>query len=317
MVHRAVACMLGVLFVLPVQAAEFFQVRNEALLTGAVSLPVLVPTEPLEERLHAGVRLEFVNEFTKRESADGSERITVDGETYRLSMSLSGRYSERSHWTVRLPVLYSGGGFMDGIIDDWHRFFSLPRGGRQFAPEDRLLFLYERDGEELLRYDDSGTRLGDLEVAWHFMLREGTMLGSQLKLPTGSSRRLGGGGTTGASLWLTQAGERGRWSGFVSAGASVNGRGDIIREQQRRFTPFAGAGGGVQVFDWLRLVTQFYAHPALYTDSDLPPLDRTSLQLAMGGIFRLGEITRLHVLFQEDLGVHASPDFSLQFAVYW
>jgi hypothetical protein len=296
-------------------AAEFFQTRNEGLLSRAVSLPPLVPHTPAEGRINPGLRLEIVSEYVA--ISQGNEQITLDGEATKLTLSAAGRYSPRSHWALRVPVMYQGGGFMDSIINDWHDFWGLPEGGRDQAPKNQYLYHYERDGEVLLSNTESGARLGDIEVSWHFEATEGLTLSTQLQLPTGDTDRYAGGGTIGGSFWGTYAAESGRWSGFGAAGVSFNGRGDILPGQQRRTTPFGGAGVGFELMPWLRVVGQVYAHTALFKDSELSPLERDSIQLSLGGIFRLGESTRLHLLFQEDLGVNASPDFSIQAALYW
>lgn len=299
----------------PVVAAEFFQTRNESLLSRAVSLPALRPVAPAAGRLMLGVGLEVTSEFVERATA--SEWIRLDGETAKLSLAAAGRYGDRTHWQLRVPVLYQSGGAMDGVIEDWHDLWGLPDGGRPLAPRDRRHYAYERDGHLLLDHRETSARLGDVEVAWHFDAVAGLRLSAQLQLPTGDSDRLAGGGTVGGSLWASYLAQQGRWSGFVAGGMSFNGRGDIIREQQRRATPFAGAGVGVDLGSRLRLIGQVYAHPGLYRGSELAPLVRDSVQLAFGGIVRLGDELRLHLLFQEDLGVNASPDFSMQIALHW
>lgn len=316
MLHRAFATAALLCLSTTVAASQdFFQTRNDALIVGAVSLPALAPAAPAEGQLDFGARIDIVSEFVAIDNAN--ESLLMDGETYRLSLSTSGRFSERSFWSVRLPVLHQGGGFMDSIINDWHDFFGLPEGGRDQAPKDRYRYEYVRDGQTELLVTDGGNRLGDLEIAWHFLPSANWLLGAQLKLPTGNDEKLAGGGTTGGSLWVTHTFQTGRFGGFISAGASANGRGGILREQQRRVTPFGGFGLNVRLTEWMTAVTQLYAHRAPFTGSNLSALERDSAQLSLGAVFRLGPVARLHLLFQEDVAVNASPDFSMQAAIYW
>lgn len=296
-------------------ASDFFQVRNEAQFARAVPLPVLAPGAPEAGQLDFAARLELTSEFANL--ATNNEQLLADGEVNKLTLSASGRYSENSHWSVRLPVLNQGGGFMDDIITDWHDFFGLPQGGRDAAPSDRYRFAYERDGELVLDVTETGTRLGDIEIAWHYEPTAGWLLGAQLQLPTGDEDQLAGGGAWGGSVWVTRQGQIGRFGGFVSAGASANERGDILPEQQHRVTPFGGAGLSVRLFPWATAVTQIYAHRALFKDTEIESLGRDSVQLSVGAVFRPTDSTRLHLLFQEDLAVYASPDFSMQAALYW
>lgn len=296
-------------------ASEFFQVRNENQFARAVPLPVLLPGAPAAGQLDFGARLELSSEFASL--AAGDEQLLADGEIVTLGLSVSGRYSENSHWSVRLPVRYQGGGFMDDIITDWHDAFGLPQGGRDTAPSDRYRFAYARDGELVRNVTDTGARLGDMEIAWHYEPASGWLFGAHLQLPTGDEKQLAGGGAWGGAVWVTRSGQIGRLGGFLSAGASANERGDVLPEQQHRVTPFAGAGLRLRVFDWATAVTQVYVHRAPFKDSEIETLARDSVQLSVGAVFRPTDGTRLHLLFQEDLGVYASPDFSMQAALYW
>lgn len=313
---QRMSCALILLSALPAaSAADFFVVRNDNQLARALPLPELAPRAPEAGQLDFGASFDLISEYAALDAP--GEQFLADGEIYKLALSASGRFSERSFWSVRLPLLHQGGGFMDGIITDWHDFFSLPQGGRDQVANDEYRFFYERDGEVLLDVTDGGNRLGDLEVAWHFEPADDWLLGAQLRAPTGDGDKLSGGGAWGAALWVTREFRAGPMSGFLSAGSAFNERGDILPEQQRRVTPFGGAGLGLDVTDWLTGLVQVYAHRAPYTGSDIEALARDSVQLSVGGVFRLGETTRLHLLFQEDLGVHASPDFSMQAALYW
>lgn len=309
-------CALLLSAVLPAASAtDFFAVRNDSQLARAVPLPELAPRAPEAGQLDFGASLDLISEFSDLEAP--GERFRADGEILKLALSTSGRFSERSFWSVRLPLLHQGGGFMDRIIVDWHDFFGLPQGGRDQAPNDQYRFYYERDGEVLLDVQDGGNRLGDLEIAWHFEPADDWLLGVQLRAPTGDGDKLSGGGAWGTALWITRELRAGPVSGFVSAGSAFNERGDLLPEQQRRVTPFGGAGLGLDIASWLTGLVQVYAHRAPYTQTGIEGLGRDSVQLSVGGIFRLGQSTRLHLLFQEDLGVHASPDFSMQAALYW
>lgn len=296
-------------------AADFFVVRNDNQLARALPLPELAPRAPEAGSLDFGASFEIVSEFANLEAP--GEALLADGEIYKLALSASGRYGERSFWSVRLPLLHQGGGFMDRIIVDWHDFFGLPQGGRDQAPKDEYRFYYERDGEVLLDVTDGGNRIGDLEVAWHFEPADGWILGAQLRAPTGNGSKLAGGGAWGTALWATREFRAGAFSGFASAGMAFNERGDILPQLQRRATPFGGAGMGWDLTGWLTAMAQVYAHRAPFGDTEIASLGRDALQVSLGGIIRLGERTRLHLLFQEDAGVYASPDFSMQAAIYW
>ena len=77
-------------------------------------------------RLNWHIRTELANNFTK--GTDGSEAISIDGETWRSTVSL--RYGITDQWEVALdlPYIRQDGGSLDSFIEDWHGWFGLPNG---------------------------------------------------------------------------------------------------------------------------------------------------------------------------------------------
>ena len=88
-------------------------------------------------------------------AAAGSERVLLDGETYRTSLMLRRGFRPRWEYFLELSAVGHHGGLFDGFIENWHDFFGLPQGGRDIAPNDRLALIYG-DGAGIPRESPAG-----------------------------------------------------------------------------------------------------------------------------------------------------------------
>ena len=96
-----------------------------------------------------------------RGDAGGGERVLIDGETWRQSVSLRRGLGDGWEYLVGLSAVSHGAGVFDGFIEGWHDAFGLPQSGRDRAPRDRFSVLYARDGETLVDLGDEVSR-GDV-----------------------------------------------------------------------------------------------------------------------------------------------------------
>lgn len=288
---------------------------NQATLARAFALPPLGETAP-EAPGAWRVSVDLTSEFIAKQ--EGGETLLIDGETQRYGLRYAGALGEDGDWSIELPLLHSGGGFMDGALEGWHDAFALPDGGRDDAPRNRYRYLYVRDGVTVLDVQNGGTHLGDVQLGAGWTLRPGLMLRGMVKLPTGDEDELTGGNLGGATWldWAWPMPEETRVSGFLSAGVSVDEDADALESQQENVVPFGGVGVGVRALPSLRVITQLYAHGPLYDDTEIGALDRAGLQFTLGSRWCPGAgPTCMELSFQEDLVVASSPDFSLRLAL--
>jgi hypothetical protein len=296
--------------------AAALSTHNQSTLARGFALPPLGDTAPRKAGAW-GLSADLTNEFANKREA--SEALLLDGESQRYALRyLGGWAGDRGDWSVEVPLLHVGGGFLDGLIEDWHDAFSLPGGGREDAPRDRVSYVYERDGVTLLEVNEGGTHLGDVQLGAGWQPWAGLMLRGMVKLPTGDEDDLAG-GNLGAAAWLDWAWpmpEGAPVSGFVSAGVSANEDADVLESLQKNVIPFGGVGVGVRLLPSLQAIAQLYAHGPLYDDSAIGALEDAGLQFTLGGRWCPGAApTCLELSFQEDLIVDSSPDFSLRLAL--
>ena len=296
----------------PAQAWDALPAYNQGTLARAFALPVIGQSRVLNASQSAfSADYDVTTEYYV--DANASESITIDGETSAFSLGWRQGLADGLELTARLPVLVIGGGYMDHFVNEWHKAFGLPDGGRPLAQDNQRQITYTASGNTVLDERRSGTTLGDIQLGAGYRLGEGAALRGVVKLPTGSKHRLTG-GNWGGALWGDFAlpfDKGSSFDGFASLGVSIAAQADALPGLQRRAAVFGGAGLGYRLTQNFELRSQLYAHSALYQDTGLSGLKKPGLQLTLGGSYRCSSSTRLDVFFQEDAVTNSSPDFSL------
>lgn len=293
-----------------------FPVHNEAALAQSFALPPLGTPQVLAPgQTQYRATLDWTNEFVVDNT--GAESLTEDGETQRYAINLRRGFDSGGYGNfelgLTLPVVVNNGGVLDGIIQNYHDVFGFPNGGRQFAPKDRLLYRYTRNGETLLNVDRSGFSLGNIDLSAGWQVKPDLALRALLMLPTGDSDHLSG-GNTGVALWLDfdpRIDPDSNWYGFISLGGSYNATSDVLPQFQRHAVLLGGGGIGYHLTGAFSLQAQFYAHSPLYKNTSESALRRMGLQGAFGGRYAFSQYFAFEAGFQEDLITNSSPDFSI------
>ena len=259
---------------------------------------------------------------------DAHESVRIDGETYRTSLSFRRGFGEQFEAYFDLPVLMHTGGVFDNFIEEWHEVFSLPQGGRDSAPQDRLAVHYAMDGRPLTHIDTSERAFGDLVVGLGYAVPKfserlhGVALRAELQLPTGDERRLTGvekgafkvtASTSGNVPW---GGSSSAWSWFASLGAGIAGIPEPLAELDTRPTWQAGFGIAWRALSRLELIAQADYKSSPYDGASAPQLADASLLLAFGGRLSLGRDWQFEMAVVEDDGSRrAAADVGLRLAL--
>lgn len=304
----------------PAWGAEItpFQTGNMSPLVQIFGLPAAGSARILQRGEGEGsFTFDLANNFAV--DSKGTERLTLDGELYRLALGTRFGFGYGLEGGIEIPWVAQSGGILDGFIEGWHRFFGLPRGDREDYPRNRLLYSYQRDGQEKLRLDDSGSGIGDIRLLAGVRLYDdgkeaprAVALRAGLKLPTGDSGQLRGSGSTDFSLWLSASDDYRVGSGhltlFGAAGGVVMSKGDVLPDQQRNLAAFGILGMGWSPAEWIALKFQVNSNTPLYMGSELRELNMQTVQLIAGATFAFSEKTALDIGISEDVIVRTSPD---------
>lgn len=255
-------------------------------------------------------------------SRHDGEHIYLDGETARTTLVWRHGFGDRWQVGADLPWVHNGGGVFDGVIDSWHRFWGLGRGGRNDVGNGNLTYYYSRDGRTLVDVRHSGGGIGDvrLTAAWQWWQGNGRALAVQtaVKLPTGDSDHLYGSGGTDASAALAWRDESSlaRWSLVyeLSGGVLATQTGDVLPHDRRRAAVFGHAMLAWRIAPRAALKVQMDTHTALY-HSQLREIGRGSVQLTFAAAFVLTPRWSVEAGLVEDAWVDTAPDAVFHFAV--
>jgi hypothetical protein len=224
-----------------------------------------------------------------------------------------------------LPLVAHANGLFDNLIEQWHQILGVSNNNRS-GPGNQLHFSF--DGLQTVPYEltSSTFGVGDVQLTAAVPLwaarepdRRVVTLRSALKLPTGDAATLRGSGAADVSLGLYAsamnlfADHNVSLTGF--GGVLFLGSGDVLPELQKDTVGFGGVAAKWQLTERLDLTTQFYAQGA-YFDSELGVLGDSSIQLAVGGIYRWPK-HRLSLSFAvvEDVFADATTDVALHLAI--
>ncbi len=326
---RTVSLLLAILFW--AQAATATSFRLQPLRTRDLSpvaigtgLPALRPAQTLAAgSSRAALTIDLVSNNTIHATPD--ENLLFDGESYRLELAIDYGLGPKLEVGFALPLFSHRGGFLDGFIEGWHDTFGLPQGGRDQAPHGRLDYRYERSDGNGFRLAAPATGLGDLRLlaGWQ-CLRDDTAgrslaLRASLKLPTGDSDRLLGGGGWDLALWLS--GEQ-RWTTGGTQWLLYGGTGILVGNDnepsaalRRNLLGTLNLGLGWQPFSRLGLQLQFDGHTSLIRATNLDELAGFAGQLAIGGSLALNAATTLELAVVEDILVGTTPDVVLHLSL--
>ncbi|MES0875222.1 DUF3187 family protein [Sinimarinibacterium thermocellulolyticum] len=308
---------IAALFVLaaaPVWAGDafVFAAFNQATLARHAPLPA--PQGDGSAADGGRVTLDWTSESHFEQA--GEEFLLLDGEILRLGLALRRTWAGLQ-WSAELPLLVTGGGVLDSMIENWHDWFGLPNGGRDQIARDQYRYQYRIGEATVLDLDGSDTALGDLRLGVARCVDDGGCWHALAQLPTGDAERLLGGGT-GVSAWYERAYRLGtRWSGALAAGAgAVRGDGPL-EDRQKPLLPFGWASLGYAFTPAWQAGAQLYAHGPLYEDSQPDAFTRSGLQVVFGLRYRSGNGVCWQLAVQEDPITKSSPDFVIHMAADW
>ena len=310
---------------LPAMEITPFYTQNQSPLIQIFGLPSIGnPTVLPPKKADVRIILDYASNYV--EDSNPKERILLDGESARITLDARFGIDRKFEAGVAIPYLVEGGGFLDSFIIDYHNTFGFPQGGRDQAPRNRILYQYQKDGQQLLKMNQSTQGIGDIQLMGGFQLYESPIessravaLRTSLKLPTGDSGQLHGSGSTDLALWVTAGDDYkvaiGQLTFFGAAGVMGMTKGNVLPDQQRNAVGFGSLGLGWSPLRWLALKVQANGHTSFYKDSGLRELNASSVQLTIGGTLAFTERISLDLGVTEDVIVKTAPDVVFHLAL--
>lgn len=247
----------------------------------------------------------------------GQDQLILDGEVWRTTLTLDYGISQDWLLSLHLPFIQHKAGHLDGLIDHWHDWLSLPDGNRNKRSQNAFLYDY-RSGNRVFHHQSRESRgIGDLRLS---LSRQIQLPDKQLfvtfdtKLPTGKVEELSGSGSLDLSLSAMVRDSDSladyRMTLFWGGGIAYLGSADFaLAHTQNHWLWATRAGAGWEFRPTLHLKAQLDHHSAVY-DSPLRATGSHALQLTAGISWYLTPDTRLDLAFSEDLATTVTPDIT-------
>ncbi len=300
------------------QEAEPLHIRNLNPLASIFGLPAWDTVSPGNQ---FATTFEIANHY--RISARGTDRLILDGETDRTTLSFTHGFDRGWSLGAELPYYRVSGGFLDNAIDAWHAAFGLPDGGRNLRAEDQLLFQIGRGSADFFVLDHARSGIGDVQLKAAKTIGDEGQFVVQVaaKLPTGDPTMLFGSGSTDASITLLRSQPlpaRKRPAGYYwGIGMVLAGKPDSsIRFESNRWVYTGIVGGSWRPWPKFGLKAQLDVHGAFF-DTPLEEFGETASLFTFGAWHPVGRHGTLDFAIVEDIRVSTAPDFGVQVAAKW
>lgn len=267
---------------------------------------------------------------TDNTAVSGSERLLLDGETYRGSLTLRRGFRPRWEYFLELSAVGHHGGLFDSFIKGWHTFFGLPQGGRDVVPHDRLALIYEDGPGTRINIQRDTFSLGDLVLGVGYslpewpVLNDGLTVRGTMKIPTGNAGSLAGSGRFATSLWAETSGAL-PWSAASREWLYAATLGLVVADPPKRLSDvadpvigFGRAGVTWRALSRVHFTVQVDVHSSPYRASNVDVLADPVVILGLGGFVQVTENAILEIAVTEDDGMQrAAPDIGLHTALRW
>lgn len=273
---------------------------------------------PQEGKFSTRFMLITSNEFYQQVLEN--EQINLDFERTTLSLDFAYGLSEQWAMGIKLPYMINSGGFLDGLIEDWHDLFGLPQGGRDDAAQDEFRIAYS-SGNDTTLIDNARQGIGDISVYADNLLFDSSTrrvkARAKLKLPTAKEDQLFGSGGYVLSLHLNAASKLSeKVIAYGGGGVSYLTEGDVFSERQKNWIAAATLGIGWQLRTRLMLSAQLDLNSRIYDDTDLDAISGEAGVLFVAAQYRLYKQIHLQLGFTEDvINKDAAPDFGLRMGI--
>jgi len=254
------------------------------------------------------------------------EKYLVDMELGLLDLAYHRKLD--AHWSAYAGVglVWYGGGFLDGLIENWHEAFGFDRYGRPAVQRNDVLVLYDLKG---VQYTSQGIspRAGVLDpnlgLRYAFAERAAPwnlVVEGAIKLPLGGRRDFLSNGHVDVGAQATLQHVSGRHGAYASASVVYTENSVFGQAGNRKLVP-----GGIlgYEFAWTsrtNLVGQVSASRGTLerNATDLEGLLANKYQYAIGARHRFERSAFTAAITENFKNVNNTPDFGFQFGwVFW
>jgi uncharacterized protein DUF3187 len=247
------------------------------------------------------------------------EAYMVDLEAGLLDVTFHRRLTER--WGVYAAVsgVFYTGGFLDGIIENFHDAFGFDQAGRPAVRRNDMNLIFDLKGAQV--YQPNIPERGLLDpvfgVRYQWVERPTTwnlIIEGAVKVPIAGERAFLSTGEWDFGTQITLQRFMQRHAAYASVAAVSTRASTIIPTSDRQVIPTLILGYEYKWTERASLNAQFYASPSAYksSDTDLDELTQPKFQISLGGRYRVGSSVLTFAVTENVANYNNSPDIGFQ-----
>lgn len=237
--------------------------------------------------------------------------VNIDVEVTELELRYRREIGGLFELGIDLPVLSFNSGFLDSILNSYHRTFGFGDYGRNARPDNVFLYEVTRNGTPVIKSKGGCIGIGDTRLTFKKKLLADDPLISvraEIELPTGSvSKGFGSGGFDSGISVLINKRLKERFLSYVNLGVVLPG--DLRAGQKIELRNYLHGGAGVEAAlgEKFSLLGQIYFQTSPFPKTFIGAIDRISSLLSFGGRYSSG-VNSLEFSISEDTNTAGAPD---------
>ncbi len=274
-----------------------------------------IPAAPLTPRQGWAFSSSLYITNTYQRDQNALEDLTIDVENTRFDFQAS---LAQQDWlfNINIPLIRNSAGFLDQTIVGWHDFFGLPQGGRDQAPNNRILMRYRNTQGDVFSLSQSDSGVGDIQLAAGYRLSPRDQIWLGVEIPVSNDPLLSSQASDFALWYSHSAQTRHYLMPFAMLGLSIPAEGGLFNHRIKPLFTFGQFG---LLYTWrpaFQLLAQADFHSNIVKHGELDALSN-SLQAQFG--LRLPRVSpdfQLDLFFSEDIYPGHAPDitFGIRFS---
>jgi len=300
----------GLCIIMPASAFDGpLRIKNQFPLFMHLDSPVL---ESASTANSLSASLFYSSVFMNKQSLQWKSQL--DMEIAELNFRYTRNISNHFEVGVEVPLLGLTNGFMDPLLNTYHRAFGFPNYGRESRPSDSFLYEVQHRGKVIISGRGGGIGLGDIKLSAKKILFDMDQLISikaEVELPTGAASKGYGNGSLdgGFSLLLDKRlGEN--IMSYFNIGVIFPGRLKAVEPIGLNTSVYGGMGLEARISREFSLIGQVMAQTSPFPKTGIGNIDRIGVLLALGGRYVKGK-ENYELSFTEDPNTSGAPDITI------
>lgn len=186
----------------------------------------------------------------------GNNEVLLDMELARISLNFFYGIGRDMEVGIQVPLLHFNGGYFDSWIQDFHKFFGFPNGGRENFPNGMFQYRITQNGNVIYNVKRQALGLSDIILAYKYnFLPEtdvlpGFALTLRFKIPSGRPESGTGSGKPDYSWGFIVEKSIKRWHFYTNVDYIVDGGHKVLGDLYNS-----------QMFAWLTTVEFSVSQP--------------------------------------------------------